>query len=88
MYYHSKNSVQYDSFTGALEFRLKDQEVIERFMELLEEMAMDVIKGNDYDRTLELVSMIVEAEAELKKFNQPKLTPIYASSSNGLLEDE
>ena len=88
MYYHSKNSVQYDSFTGALEFRLKDQEVIERFMELLEEMGLEAIKENDYDRTLELVSMIVEGEAELKKFNQPKLTPIYAKSSSGLLEEE
>lgn len=88
MYYHSKNSVQYDSFTGALEFRLKDQEVIEKVMEALEDLAMEAIKENDYDRTLELVSMIVEGEAELKKFNQPKLTPVYSKTGSGLLEEE
>lgn len=72
MSYGNKNTVHYDEVDKTLDFYIKDQELAEKFMEVIENTAHDAIKENDYKRTLELVSMLVDGEEALGKFNQPK----------------
>ena len=73
MCYGNDNMVHYDEVDKTLDFYIRDQELIEKFMEVIENTAHDAIKENDYKRTLELVSMLVDAEEALEKFNQPRL---------------
>ena len=73
MGYGNENRVHYDQVDKTIDFYIKDQGLIEKFMKVIENTAHDAIKENDYKRTLELVSMLVDAEEALEKFNQPRL---------------
>ena len=82
MCYGNDNRVHYDEVDKTLDFYIRDRELVEKFMEVIENTAHDAIKENDYKRTLELVSMLVDAEEALEKFNRPKF------DSSELLEEE
>lgn len=80
--------IRYDEVDHTMDFYIKDQELVEKFMEVIESMAHKAIAENDYKRTLELISMLVDGEKELERFQKPKFKPIYEQTSTELLEDE
>lgn len=82
------NRIRYDEVDHTLDFYIKDQELAEKFMEVIENMAHDAISVNNYERTLDLVSMLVDGEKEMERFQKPKFKPTYPATSSGLLEDE
>lgn len=82
------NRIRYDEVDRTIDFYIKDQELAERFMEVIENMAHDAISVNNYERTLDLVSMLVDGEKEMERFQKPKFKPTYPATSSGLLEDE
>ena len=82
------NRIRYDEVDHTLDFYIKDQELAEKFMEVIENMAHYAISVNNYERTLDLVSMLVDGEKEMERFQKPKFKPTYPATSSGLLEDE
>ena len=82
------NRIRYDEVDHTLDFYIKDQELAEKFMEVIENLAHDAISVNNYERTLDLVSMLVDGEKEMERFQKPKFKPTYPATSSGLLEDE
>lgn len=82
------NRIRYDEVDRTIDFYIKDQELAEKFMEVIENMAHDAISVNNYERTLNLVSMLVDGEKEMERFQKPKFKPTYPATSSGLLEDE
>lgn len=82
------NRIRYDEVDRTIDFYIKDQELAEKFMEVIENMAHDAISVNNYERTLDLVSMLVDGEKEMERFQKPKFEPTYPSTSSGLLEEE
>ena len=88
MYYKSENRIHYDEVDKTFDFYIKDREIIEKLMETIENMAHDAISVNDYQKTLELIALLIDGEEALGKFDQPKFEPTYPKTSTGLLEDE
>lgn len=82
------NRIRYDEVDRTIDFYIKDQELAEKFMEVIENLAHDAISVNNYERTLDLVSMLVDGEKEMERFQKPKFKPTYPATSSGLLEDE
>lgn len=82
------NRIRYDEVDRTIDFYIKDQELAEKFMEVIENMAHDAISVNNYERTLDLVSMLVDGEKEMERFQKPKFKPTYPATSSGSLEDE
>ena len=82
------NRIRYDEVDHTLDFYIKDQELAEKIMEVIANMAHDAISVNNYERTLDLVSMLVDGEKEMERFQKPKFKPTYPATSSGLLEDE
>ena len=82
------NRIRYDEVDRTIDFYIKDQELAEKFMEVIENMAHEAISVNNYERTLDLVSMLVDCEKEMERFQKPKVKPTYPATSSGLLEDE
>ena len=83
-----KNIVHYDEAGKSVDFYVTSPEIIDKLMETIENMAHEAIAENDYKQTLELVSMLVDGEEAIKKFNQSKIKPTYPRTSTELLEDE
>ena len=88
MGYRNENSAFYDDTDHSIDFFLKDKDIAQAFIDTLKNMAFDAIKDDDYKKTLDIVSLLVEGEAALKKFDQPKFEPTYPRTGTGLLEDE
>ena len=88
MGYRSENSAFYDDTDHSVDFFLMDKEIVQAFLDTLKDMAFDAIKDDEYKKTLDIVSQLVEGEAALKKFDKPKFEPTYPRTSTGLLEDE
>lgn len=82
------NRIRYDEVDRTIDFYIKDQELAEKFMEVIENLAHDAISVNNYERTLDLVSMLVDGEKEMERFQKPKFKPTYPATSSGLLEEE
>ena len=82
------NRIRYDEVDRTIDFYIKDQELAEKFMEVIENMAHEAISVNNYKQTLELVSMLVDGEEAIEKFNQPRFVPTYDKTSTRSLEDE
>lgn len=82
------NRIRYDEVDRTIDFYIKDQELAEKFMEAIENLAHDAISVNNYERTLDLVSMLVDGEKEMERFQKPKFKPTYPATSSGLLEEE
>lgn len=88
MGYRNENSAFYDDTDHSIDFFLKDKDIAQAFIDTLKGMAFDAIKDDEYKKTLDIVSLLVEGEEALKKFDQLKFEPTYPRTSTGLLEDE
>ena len=88
MGYRNNNNVYFYEADHSINFSITSRWVVEELLKKIEEMAHDAIKENDYKRTLELLSILIEGEEALEKFNQPKFEPTFPRTSTGLLEEE
>lgn len=88
MRYGNENRVHYDEVGKSVDFYITSPEIIEKLMETIENMAHEAISVNNYKQTLELVSMLVDGEEAIEKFNQPRFVPTYDKTSTGSLEEE
>lgn len=84
----NNNSVYFYDADHSINFCITSRWVVEELLKKIEEMAHDAIKENDYKRTLELLSILIEGEEALERFNQPKFEPTFPRTSTGLLEEE
>ena len=84
----NNNSVYFYDADHSINFCITNREIVEELLEKIEEMAHEAIKENDYKRTLELLSILIEGEEALEKFDKPKFEPTFPRTSTGLLEEE
>lgn len=88
MGYRNNNSVYFYDVDHSINFSITSREIVEKIMETIENMAHEAIAVNNYKQTLELLSILIEGEEALERFDQPKFEPTYPRTGTGLLEDE
>lgn len=88
MFYNSKNRISFNELDRCLKFEIEDTNLIERFLEVIEEEAKEAVTNDEYGNAMEYVALINEGDKEYKKFRQPKFESDYERTASGLLEDE
>ena len=88
MGYRNNNSVHFYDVDHSINFSIMSRWIVEKIMETIENMAHEAIAENNYKQTLELLSILIEGEEALVKFDQPKFEPTYPRTSTELLEEE